>query len=81
MLSYGLQTLNQIQEKRLNYTFFRGTKDMLMGGKVPEPSETLVTLTVVQQGKPDIQLQCPGMSKLCIYYTNSSMIKSRSKKS
>ena len=31
-----------------------------MGGKVPEPAEMTVTVTVVQAGKPDIQLLCPG---------------------
>ena len=31
-----------------------------MGGKMPEPGEMTVTVTVVQMGKPDIQLLCPG---------------------
>ena len=27
---------------------------------MPEPAEMTVTVTVVQAGKPDIQLLCPG---------------------
>ena len=31
-----------------------------MGRKMPEPSERVVTVTVVQAGLPDVILQCPG---------------------
>jgi hypothetical protein len=31
-----------------------------MGRKMLEPSERIVTVTVVQAGLPDVILQCPG---------------------
>ena len=58
------QTLNRQEDSRLNYTFFRGTKEQLTGGKMPEPGEMTVTVTVVQAGKSDIELKCPGNSSL-----------------
>ena len=36
----------------------------MMGRKMPEPSETTVTVTVVQEGMSDIKLQCPGVFHL-----------------
>ena len=53
------QTLNK-EEERLEYTFFRGTKEQLTGGPMPEPGEMTVTVTVVQAGLADIKIQCPG---------------------
>lgn len=32
----------------------------MVGSKVLEPSEVTVSVTVVQAGKPEIILQCPG---------------------
>jgi hypothetical protein len=32
----------------------------MMGRKMPEPSELEVTVTVVQEDKPEIVLKCPG---------------------
>ena len=61
---FVLTTLNKQEESRLNYTFFRGTKEQLMGGPMPEPSEMSLTVTVVQEGKPDIILKCPGGTNL-----------------
>ena len=61
---YVLTTLNKQQESRFNYTFFRGSKEQLMGGPMPQPSETTVTVTVVQDGKKDVKLQCPGGTNL-----------------
>lgn len=61
---FVLTTLNKQEEARLNYTFFRGSKEQLMGGPMPAPSETTVTVTVKQDGKPDIILQCPGGTNL-----------------
>lgn len=52
-----------MEESRLNYTFFRGTKEQLIGGKVLEPGEMTVTVKVVQAGLPDIELKTPGNSK------------------
>ena len=42
----------------------------MMGRKMPLPSETTVTVTVVQEGMPDIQLQCPGMFRSFIWKNN-----------
>lgn len=56
---YVISALNN-EGKMLNYTFFRGTKEELLGGPVSEPQDTTVTVKVVQSGKPDIILQCPG---------------------
>eukprot|EP01038_Epipyxis_sp_PR26KG_P005320 gene5320-7385_t len=47
-----------------NYTFFRGKKDQLMGTPVLNPSETIVTVTVVEDGKPVRVFQCPGGTNL-----------------
>jgi hypothetical protein len=55
--------LNNQEDSRLNFTFFRGTKEQLMGGKMPEPGEMTVTVTVFQAGKPDIDLKCPGKAQ------------------
>lgn len=57
---YHYQTLQRQEFFSLDYTFFRGSKEQMMGRKMPEPSETTVTVTVVQEGMPDIKLQCPG---------------------
>ena len=57
---YILQTLSKQTEPKFNYTFFRGTKKQLMGGDMPEPSEVTYTVTIVQDGKSDVKLQCPG---------------------
>jgi ferredoxin len=61
---FVLTTLNKQEDARLNYTFFRGSKEQLMGGPMPLPSETTVTVTVKQDGKPDVILQCPGGTNL-----------------
>ena len=42
----------------------------MMGRKMPLPSETTVTVTVVQEGMPDIKLQCPGMFRSFIWKNN-----------
>lgn len=55
-----IKTLKNQQESRFNYTFFRGTKEQLMGGKVLEPGDMTITVTVIEAGKPEIQLKCPG---------------------
>jgi hypothetical protein len=54
------QTLKESNESRLDYTFFRGTKEQLIGGKVLEPGETTVTVKIVQTGLPDVELKTPG---------------------
>jgi ferredoxin len=55
-----IDVLKRQQNIKLKYTFFRGSKEQLMGRKMPLPAETTVTITVVQGGKPEIKLQCPG---------------------
>lgn len=60
---FVLTTYNA-QPSLFNYTFFRGTKEQLLGGPVPEPEETTCTVTVKQQGKKDIVLECPGGTNL-----------------
>lgn len=60
---FVLTTLAQ-QDATVNYTFFRGSKEELLGGPVPAPEETTVTVTVKQDGKPDQVLQCPGGTNL-----------------
>ena len=60
---FVLSTYNS-QPSTFNYTFFRGTKEQLLGGPVPAPEETTVTVTVKQAGKPDIMLDCPGGTNL-----------------
>jgi len=60
---FVLTTLNK-QPASFEYTFFRGSKEQLMGGPMPAPSETIVTVTVVQDGKKDVKLQCPGGTNL-----------------
>jgi hypothetical protein len=44
----------------LDYTFFRGTKEQLIGGPVLEPGETTVTVKIIQAGLPDVELKTPG---------------------
>lgn len=61
---YVLTTLQNLKEDETTFTFFRGTKEQLMGGPVPEPSDLSCTVTVKQQGKEDIQLVCPGGTNL-----------------
>lgn len=60
---FVLSTYNS-QPQTMNYTFFRGTKEQLLGGPVEAPEDTTVTVTVKQAGKPDIQLDCPGGTNL-----------------
>ena len=63
---FVLTTLNQATS-RTNYTFFRGTKDQLIGPEAAsalDPSRTTVTVTVQQEGKPDVVLRCPGGTNL-----------------
>jgi PDZ domain len=52
------------QPSVFNYTFFRGTKEQMVGRPVLEPSDMSVTVRVVQDGKPDVILQCPGGTNL-----------------
>jgi hypothetical protein len=61
-----IQTLKKEEFFTLNYTFFRGSKEQMMGRKMPEPSELEVTVTVVQEDKPEIVLKCPGEFSLLI---------------
>jgi ferredoxin len=61
---FVLSTLTQQKEDRFNYTFFRGAKEQLMGGPVPEPSDLSCIVTVIQNGKPDLMLRCPGGTNL-----------------
>jgi hypothetical protein len=51
----------------LNYTFFRGKKAQLLGEPLLDPSDTIVTVTVVQDGKPDKILKCPGKNLFQIF--------------
>jgi hypothetical protein len=69
--------MKQQPGNRFNYTFFRGKKDLLVGGPVLEPSETTVTVTVVQDGKEDLELQCPGrdMSPLLVIHLHYFCVK------
>jgi ferredoxin len=48
----------------LNYTFFRGRKEQLLGEPVLEPSDLTCVVTVVQAGKPEVKLECPGGTNL-----------------
>jgi ferredoxin len=49
---------------KFQYTFFRGTKEQLIGGEVVDPRDTTVTVTVREEGKPDRQLTCKGGTNL-----------------
>lgn len=63
---FVLTTLNKA-EARTNYTFFRGTKDQLIGQDAAsslDPSKTTVKVTVQQEGKKDVVLTCPGGTNL-----------------
>jgi len=54
-------------ESRSNYTFFRGTKDQLIGEEAAaalDPAKTTVKVTVQQEGKTDVTLTCPGGTNL-----------------
>ena len=54
-------------DARTNYTFFRGTKDQLIGqdaANALDPSKTTVKVTVQQDGKSDVVLTCPGGTNL-----------------
>jgi len=61
---FVLSTLKDQSETKFNYTFFRGSKEQLMGGPVLEPSDMTVTVTVVQDGKPNVVFNCPGGTNL-----------------
>ena len=61
---FVLFTLAKQEDAKFNYTFFRGTKEQLTGSKVPKPSEITVTVKVLQDGKPDVILKCPGGTNL-----------------
>lgn len=56
---YVLTTLAK-QDVTFNYTFFRGTKEQLVGSPVLELSEIVAKVRVLQDGKPDVNLICPG---------------------
>jgi ferredoxin len=63
---FVLSTLNRA-EARTSYTFFRGTKDQLIGedaASALDPSKTTVKVTVQQDGKKDVVLTCPGGTNL-----------------
>lgn len=63
---FVLSTLNRA-EARTAYTFFRGTKDQLIGedaASALDPSKTKVKVTVQQDGKKDVVLTCPGGTNL-----------------
>eukprot|EP01041_Mallomonas_annulata_P005696 gene5696-11485_t len=61
---FVLKTLSQ-QQGRSNYTFFRGAKEQLTGGPpTQDPSATTVSIRVVQDGKPDAIVKCPGGTNL-----------------
>ena len=62
-----LQTLQRQEKFSLKYTFFRGSKEQMMGRKILEPGETTVTITVLQDGKPDVKLTCPGTFMLTVF--------------
>ena len=57
-----------MQDFSLTYTFFRGSKSQMTGQKILEPSQMTVSVTVVQAGKPDIILKCPGMFLISITF-------------
>ena len=62
---FVLSTLNKQAEARFNYTFFRGTREQLLGGDAePAPSSVTVRVTVQQEGRPDTVLTCPGGTNL-----------------
>jgi S1-C subfamily serine protease len=61
---FVLTTLAKYPEKEIPYTFYRGSKEKLVGGPVPLPSETTVTVTVKQSGKPTKYIECPGGTNL-----------------
>jgi ferredoxin len=48
----------------MEYTFFRGTKEQLLGEPVEDPLSTVYTVTVQQAGQPDLKLEAPGGSNL-----------------
>ena len=45
---------------RFNCTFFRGTKEQLLGEAYEAPTDKVFKVTVKQDNKPDIVLDCPG---------------------
>ena len=61
---FVLTTLTKYPENRLNYTFFRGNREVLTGKPVLEPSEMNLRVTVQQDGKPDVILTAPGGTNL-----------------
>ena len=60
---FVITSLTKVKEET-EFTFFRGSKEQLMGGPVPEPSDLSCTVTVKQEGKDDIALVCPGGTNL-----------------
>jgi ferredoxin len=61
---FVLTTLAKYPEDKFIYTFFRGDRSKLIGEPILSPSETNVRVTVQQEGKPDIILNCPGGTNL-----------------
>ena len=64
---YVISSVNACPESRLNYTFFRGTKRQLVGDDtdlILDPGAISVKITVQQEGKKDIILECPGGTNL-----------------
>ena len=61
---FVLSTLSSQKESKFNYTFFRGSKEQLMGGPVLEPSDMTVSVTVLQEGKSPVIFNCPGGTNL-----------------
>lgn len=57
-------TIIGLHNEITNYTFFRGTKEQLLGRPVEDPLKTTYSITVKQKGKSDIVLKCPGGSNL-----------------
>ena len=64
---FVISALNGYPESRLNYTFFRGTKRQLVGDDtdlILDPGAISVKVTVQQEGKEDVILECPGGTNL-----------------
>lgn len=61
--NFVLDTLND-QVGYFNYTFFRGTKEQLIGKPVIDPLKSKFFITVKESGKQDVVLEAPGGSNL-----------------